>query len=120
MKDIKTIRDTLTLKILDELSREISTSLGNELKQIVLYGSYARNEQSEESDIDIVVFWDGPRDRMLEIREKLSNIKVDLSLEYDVVISILLKEYRQYLTYKNVIPFYSNIDREGIALYEAA
>ncbi len=117
MKNISAIKDDSTLAILEDIRREITTALGREVKEIVLYGSYARNEQNMDSDIDIVVFFDDAVTNRAEIRGKLTDIKVDLSLKYDAVISILLKDYRQYMDYRDTVPFYSHIYNEGIALY---
>jgi predicted nucleotidyltransferase len=43
--------------ILAELSSILRKNLGNNIK-IFLYGSYARNDQSPDSDIDILVIVD--------------------------------------------------------------
>lgn len=117
MKNISFIENNITLAIVDDITREISSALGDELKEIVLYGSCARNQQDKDSDIDIVVFVDNSVKNMAETRKKISGIKVDLSLKYDVVISIIIKDYRQYLSHREMIPFYSTIYNEGVALY---
>jgi uncharacterized protein len=52
------------------------------LKAIALFGSYARNEQTEESDIDVLVEFNRPVGfefiDLLEELEKLLNHKIDL------------------------------------------
>ncbi|HEY0654465.1 MAG TPA: nucleotidyltransferase family protein [Chryseosolibacter sp.] len=52
------------------------------LKSIALFGSYARNEQTDESDIDVLVEFDQPVGfEFLDLREeleKLFNQKIDL------------------------------------------
>ena len=117
MKKISVIKNKFTLQVVEDIKREISASLGNELKEIILYGSYARDEQTDESDIDIVVLLDGDVLDMSGIRQKLADIKVDLSLKYDVVISIIIKKYNHYLRNRDFVPFYSTIDKEGVELY---
>ncbi len=117
MKNISVIKNDAALKVLDDLSGEITAALGNDLKEIILYGSYARNEQTEESDMDIVVLIDGDAPNIAGARRKLSTIKVDLSLKYDLVISILIKKYRQYLKHRDFVPFYSTLYNEGISVY---
>lgn len=117
MKSISVIKNKLTLKILAEIKKDITNSLGNVVKEIVLYGSYARSEETRDSDIDIVVLLGDKLSNKSYIREQLANIKVDLSLKYDVVISILIKDYHQYVRLRGVVPFYSAIYNEGIELY---
>jgi len=117
MRNISMITNSTTRGILDDIRRESFCSLGDELKEIVLYGSYARNDQDQDSDIDIVAFVDCESIRLPEIRKKISEIKVDLSLKYDVVISIIIKNYRHYLNYREKVPFYSTIYNEGIPIH---
>ncbi|MCX6579549.1 MAG: nucleotidyltransferase domain-containing protein [Candidatus Aminicenantes bacterium] len=117
MKNISVLKNAAVLNILEDIRAEITASLGAVVKEIILYGSYARNEQTEFSDIDIAVLIDGERGNINAIRDKLADIKVDLSLKYDVVISIIVKKYRQYVTRKEFVPFYAVIEREGISLH---
>ncbi|MGD2089543.1 MAG: nucleotidyltransferase domain-containing protein [Candidatus Aminicenantes bacterium] len=117
MKNISVIRNKLTLKILEDIKREITASLGNDVKEIVLYGSYARSEETRDSDIDIVVLLNDKISNKSYIREKLADIKVDLSLKYDIVISILIKDYHQYVRLREVVPFYSALYNEGIEFH---
>lgn len=42
--------------IINEYISEIKKILGADLKRAVIYGSYARGEYEEESDIDIALF----------------------------------------------------------------
>ena len=65
---------------------------GDKLNKIILYGSYARGDNTDESDSDI-------------------------SLEEEVFLSILLRDKKYFETNLNLLPFYQNIEREGIAVY---
>ena len=42
-------------KIIMLFSREMKRILGENLKKVILYGSYARGDYTENSDIDIMV-----------------------------------------------------------------
>lgn len=117
MKNISAIENEFALLVLEDIKREISTSLGDELKEIILYGSYARNEQTADSDIDIIVLLDEDTGDMSFIRQKLADIKVDLSLKHEVVISIIIKTYNQYVRNRDFVPFYSTVDKEGVEIY---
>lgn len=117
MKAISYIKDKHLLKIIKELKENIVDKLGSSLKVIVLYGSYARNEQDNESDIDIMIFID-EKASVFDARRKISDIRVNLSLKYDIVLSIIVKNYKTFHNNVNVIPFYSVINKEGIEIYE--
>jgi len=88
------------------------------LVRIVLYGSVARGTQTEESDIDIALLTHGALDDELE--DKLSEFIVDMNLKYDRVFSVIDIEYEQFQKWENVLPFYQNVNWEGVVLWKAA
>ena len=86
--------------------------------RIVLYGSTARGTAAPDSDIDIAVFLE----RSLTGREQelLSETIADLNLKYDRVFSVVDIDHRTYLAWRDVSPFYQNVDKEGIVLWKTA
>jgi len=42
-------------KVLKELKEELQTIYGKRLKKVILYGSWVRNQATEDSDIDISI-----------------------------------------------------------------
>ncbi len=103
--------------MVDKIEKELQAIFGNKLTEIILYGSYARNDESNDSDIDIIVLVDDDRRQLKDYRDKVSDIRVNLSLEYDVVISILVKSYSHFTKYLNILPFYSTVNSEGVEIY---
>ena len=82
---------------------------------IILYGSRSRRESETESDWDFLILVDGPVDdkRVDSIRHKLYEIEWECG---EVICSIIRnrKEWKSSL-YK-AMPFYQNVEREGIKL----
>ena len=76
------------------------------ITSIILYGSVARGTQTEESDIDIAVL---VRSYTKEMHEQMTDLVVDLELEYDKVLSVLLIDYDKFTEWENVMPFYYNL-----------
>ncbi len=104
------------LQTLTEMSQRIASIYGDILDQIILYGSYARGEQTDESDVDIAVLLkQGSTDKM---RDEMTNIVVDYELNLNVTLSVVPIEYDNYLEWRKVLPFYKNIDKEGICLWK--
>ena len=102
----------------DELVRGLLSILPSQAVQIVLYGSTARGTAGPESDIDIALF---VNERLTSRQEdRLSDLVVDLNLKYNKVFSVVDIDQYTYLKWKNVTPFYQNVDREGIVLWKAA
>lgn len=86
---------------------------GQDIVEIVLYGSYARGDYSEDSDIDIVAVVQGSR---LALQEKLKavwDMSTDIGLENDVIVSPTVIPYDEYAAYKQTLPYYRNIAEEG-------
>lgn len=83
------------------------------ITSIILYGSVARGTQTEESDIDISVLVGS---YTKEMHEQMTDLVVDLELEYDKVLSVLLIDYDKFTEWENVMPFYKNVKKEGIVL----
>ena len=102
----------------DELVHGLLSILSTQMIQIVLYGSTARGNADADSDIDIAIF---VGDRLTSRQEdQLSDLIVDMNLKYNKVFSVVDIDQQTYLKWRNVTPFYQNVDREGIVLWKAA
>ena len=75
-------------KIVAELRKELETFYGARFRDLLLYGSYARGDQREGSDVDLLVLLDGPVETGREIL-RLEPIVWPLSLDHDVVLSVM-------------------------------
>jgi len=80
---------------LEQIKNEVSTSilnvLGSRLHKVILYGSYARGDYNDDSDIDIMVLADIDEDKMSNYRNEIDLVASRVSLEYDALITISLK-----------------------------
>ena len=90
--------------------------LGEKLSAVILYGSYARGDYDEESDIDIMIIADISTSEMPKFNKELTDYSVDVDLENDVVLSITIQDKSTYDRYKNTYPFFRNIEKEGVDL----
>ncbi|MBQ0058967.1 MAG: nucleotidyltransferase domain-containing protein [Lachnospiraceae bacterium] len=106
------------MKALLNMSNDLKVVYGEYLVKIVLYGSYARGEQTDESDVDIaVILKDGNTEKM---HDDMTDIVVDYELDQGVTLSVMPIELEQYKTWHKTLPFYKNLDKEGIVLWKAA
>ena len=104
--------------MLADLVQGLLQVLEDKALRIVLYGSTARGSNTPDSDIDIAVFVKTKLDS--ETDDLLSDIVVDLNLKYDRVFSVIDIEEMNYQKWREVLPFYQNVDKEGIVLWKAA
>ena len=99
--------------ILDEVKKCLEEIYGDKLKGIILYGSYARGDFTDGSDIDLILLLEDMKDPLAE-REKYFNEIWKLDLKYDTVISLLPLKEEEYK--KRKLPVILNAKREGISL----
>lgn len=119
MKQKHQIKDEKLLAILDDIEQRGTEAFGSKLKEIILYGSYATNRQTHESDLYIMFLFDESEEEIIKYRDQIVDIMVDLSLEYDVVVSITESSVENFNSYVSYVPFYSNVYNEGVEIYAA-
>lgn len=86
---------------------------GVDVINIFLYGSYARGDNSDDSDIDITAIIKGSRVELQQKLKKVWDISADMGLENDIVVSPTVIPYEEFEEYKDKLPYYKNILREG-------
>lgn len=100
-------------KVLNELKKELRRLYDMRLLDVILYGSYARNEAWEGSDIDVVVVLEGKVSPAQEI-ERMLDVITDLGLKYNVLLSVYPVSRKSMETIKS--PLLLNIRREGVSV----
>lgn len=84
------------------------------LGQMILFGSWARNEAHESSDIDILLVLDKKNINIFEEQDRIRPFKLDLELEHKVLLQILFVSKSEFSESEK--PLYQNIRKEGIIL----
>lgn len=83
-----------------------------------MYGSYARNEERENSDIDILLLVDLPVVEIKRIQNDIYDLAFELELSSGKDISPVIINSVQFNYWKDTLPFYRNIKKEGQLLYD--
>jgi predicted nucleotidyltransferase len=99
--------------LLGELKEALHHSYGNNLVGLYLYGSYAREEEDPESDLDIAIVLKDFKDYWREI-QRTSKIISELSLKYSVTISPVRIRKDNWASEDS--PFLNNLRKESIAI----
>ena len=107
-------------KIIQEFVEEVKKVMGKKKKKIILYGSYARGDYNDNSDIDIMILTDLSDKEIIEYRSKVSDIAFDIEFDndFDVMLSPLVKNIDKFNYWLEALPFYMNVKKEGVILNE--
>jgi len=98
--------------VLKEFRKEAERLYGSRLKNIILYGSFARGNATQDSDIDLAIVLEGDVKPGREI-DRLIDIITEINLNYGVLISIYPVSEKDYKSLNS--PLLLNIRKEGIA-----
>jgi predicted nucleotidyltransferase len=90
--------------------------LGKDLSKVILYGSYARGDYRENSDIDIMILVKLSEEEIEKIEDRIFDLAFDIEMEHEVYISPIIKNEEHFECWVDTLPFYRNVRNEGIEL----
>ncbi len=103
-------------RTIEELKHELIEKLRDKISSLILYGSAAKGDMKEESDIDVLVI---TKDDDNEIYDEISKIRTDVDLKNSSLtslISLSRREIEEYLKLNS--PFIKDVIKEGVILYD--
>ena len=89
MKTFPLNKDTKENKAIKEFVQALKSKYRGRVRRIILFGSYARGDYTEESDIDILIVGDVDFDYVIDLCTKLL-------LKYGVVINAIIESEKQF------------------------
>lgn len=102
------------LTILDEFKKWSLEFLGAKLLRLVVFGSRARGDFDDESDLDVAIV---VRDLSPELKKKILEMVAELELRYDFPMSVIVFSEEEFdLLKKRGRRIALDIEREGIPL----
>lgn len=104
--------------VVQQIAKEYKVALqdiyGDELAELILFGSYARGDQHDESDVDFAVVMKDPAIRSFPVREKTASIATNLFLKYGLIVSSLIVSLQKKQSSMQGV--YQDIRKEGIVI----
>ena len=101
--------------IINQLSESINRLFPQNHPDVILFGSYARNDEGEDSDIDVLYLVDATRQQIADRNWQVGEAAANLLLEHNIVVSPIV-ENRNYFHAHSYLPFFKNIQREGVRI----
>ena len=108
MRTLEDIKD-----LANEIKRFLIDKYGGSIKQVIVYGSFARGEATEASDIDMAVILDDSLNPE-NVEYELSDFLFDILLDRNELISVFAIPENIYENYNS--PFILNTKAEGVAI----
>lgn len=106
--------------LLSQYLSEIQKIYGAHLKSVILYGSYARGDYTSDSDVDIMLLVDLSEEEMDDYSDALSELGFEYNVEHNIWMMPVVKNQQHFNHWVSSYPFYTNVQKEGVVLYEAA
>ena len=102
--------------ILELYKTEINRIAESHIVKIILYGSYARGDFNQYSDIDIMILVNNKETEISDYEEKIYDLTYDFNCKYDTEIMPIIKNVDQFEYWKKAYMFYKNVDEEGVLI----
>jgi predicted nucleotidyltransferase len=110
---LKVLNMDLTVqRVLDAFRSGVECLYTERLRRIILYGSWARGEATENSDIDVAVVLGGEVAPGYEI-DRMIDLVTQINLDFGVLLSVYPVSERDFMALNS--PLLRNIRKEGIA-----
>ena len=100
------------LTILRDLKAHLRIGYNDSVKDIILFGSQAKDKSNEDSDYDILVVLNKPYNARDE--NKIYDLCFDINLKYNIVIDVHLISLNELTTLRGKQPIYSTALKTGI------
>ncbi len=100
-------------KVLKELRQQLIDYYEDKLYKVILYGSQARGDSIDGSDVDVLVVLNGD----VQPYQEIVNTEViisEISLENNMVIACVFVSRDRYETHRG--PLLQNLRREGVVI----
>lgn len=105
-------------EIKEELVQGLTDIFQKNMSMIILYGSMARGEATDESDIDIAIIIKSEMDD--QTKRRFISWAADMDIRHERVFSIVDIKEDNMKKWERVLPFYQNVRKEGVILWRAA
>jgi len=110
------ITDTRINAVSEKVLKAAQEALGDNLDRVILFGSYARGDYDDESDIDFLIIAHIAQEEANARRRDIRKHIPAIDLEYDLTVSLHVTGTEIFNRFQNVLPFYQNVLREGVLL----
>ena len=100
--------------IMQQFASSLRKLLGNTLDSVIVYGSYARGDYSELSDIDVMILVTLTEEKIKKISDEISDMAFEYLMKFGVDISPVITNIDHFNYWVDNLPYYRNVRDEGV------
>ena len=100
--------------IISHLHESLQSVFPQEQFDVILFGSYARNDADNRSDIDVMFLVDSSRQTIQEKQWQIGEAAAKVLLDFGIVVSPIVENRAYYHANADLPPFFKSVQREGI------
>ena len=93
-----------TMAILEKFEGCMHTIFQRDFCSLIVYGSYARGDYDENSDIDVMIIVNTPEDKINSYYDRVSDCAFEFMMRYGVDISPVIKNRIHFEYWKSDLP----------------
>ena len=102
--------------LLKAYREELEKVSDNKIKEVILYGSYARGDFRPDSDVDIMILVDSDMEQISPLERIICDVTYDFNTAHDTDIMPVVQSKKHFDYWKRADMFYRNVDREGVVI----
>ena len=111
------MNNNLIDNVTTDFTKMVQEHIGEDIIQCRLFGSCARGDYDDDSDIDIILLTNCNRQESEKYTDILIDIVTELAMKYFVVVNVFCVPYIEYEEKKSWYDFFVNIEKEGYIIY---
>jgi predicted nucleotidyltransferase len=105
--------DQKVKRLVEQVKNHLCEKYGEGIRRVILYGSHARGEATNDSDVDVLVLID-PSLEPSDVRGSLSDLLFDMLMEEGELVSVVAIPEEHFENYNS--PFMLNVKKEGMVV----
>lgn len=103
--------------ILYMFARDMRRIFGADLCQVLVYGSYARGDYTENSDVDVMILVKTKESDIHSYLDAVSDCAFEYLMKYGIDISPVVKNIDHFQYWEECLPYYQNVRKEGLEVH---
>lgn len=102
--------------VMHAFARDIKKIFGKQLKKVIIYGSYARGDFTENSDIDVMILVSLAEEEIHQYTDQVSDCAFEYLLKYGIDISPVVRNETHFNYWVENLPYYRNVQNDGVVI----